>query len=64
MTNEEICVWLKAEAEPKFQRFTSGLIPGTDPIIGVRIPKLRTPCKKDCKRGLARVFGTRCLRYL
>ena len=39
MTNEEICVWLKAEAEPKFQKFTSGLIPGTDPIIGVRIPK-------------------------
>ena len=36
MTNEEICVWLKAEAEPKFQKFTSGLIPGTDPIIGVR----------------------------
>ena len=46
MTNEEICVWLKAEAEPKFQKFTSGLIPGTDPIIGVRIPKLRTLAKK------------------
>lgn len=63
MTNEEICAWLKAEAEPKFQKFTSGLIPGTDPIIGVRIPKLRT-LAKDCKRGLARVFRTRCLRYL
>lgn len=63
MTNEEICVWLKAEAEPKFQRFTSGLIPGTDPIIGVRIPKLRTLAKR-LQRGLARVFGTRCLRYL
>ena len=49
MTNEEICVWLKAEAEPKFQRFTSGLIPGTDPIIGVRIPKLRTLAKKIAK---------------
>ena len=49
MTNEEICVWLKAEAEPKFQKFTSGLIPGTDPIIGVRIPKLRTLAKKIAK---------------
>ena len=37
MTNEEIRAWLEAEAEPKFQKFTSGLIPGTDPIIGVRI---------------------------
>ena len=50
MTNEEICVWLKAEAEPKFQKFTSGLIPGTDPIIGVRIPKLRALAKKIAKR--------------
>ena len=49
MTNEEICVWLKAEAEPKFQKFTSGLIPGTDPIIGVRIPKLRALAKKIAK---------------
>ena len=49
MTNEEICAWLKAEAEPKFQKFTSGLIPGTDPIIGVRIPKLRTLAKKIAK---------------
>ena len=49
MTNVEICVWLKAEAEPKFQKFTSGLIPGTDPIIGVRIPKLRTLAKKIAK---------------
>ena len=40
---------LKAEAEPKFQKFTSGLIPGTDPIIGVRIPKLRTLAKKIAK---------------
>ena len=50
MTNEEICAWLKAEAEPKFQKFTSGLIPGTDPIIGVRIPKsgaLLPDCKED-----------------
>ena len=49
MTNEEIRAWLGAEAEPKFQKFTSGLIPGTDPIIGVRIPKLRTLAKKIAK---------------
>ena len=28
-----------------------------DPIIGVRIPEAAHSCKKDCKRGLARVFG-------
>lgn len=27
-------------------------------------PKAAHSCKKDCKRGLARVFRTRCLRYL
>lgn len=58
MTNEEICVWLKAEAEPKFQRFTSGLIPGTDPIIGVRIPKLRTLAKRLQKRTGAGIWNT------
>ena len=49
MTNEEIRAWLDAEAESKFQKFTSGLIPGADPILGVRIPKLRTLAKKIAK---------------
>ena len=62
MTNEEICAWLKAEAEPKFQKFTSGLISGSDHRCAY--PKAAHSCKKDCKRGLARVFRTRCLRYL
>ena len=63
MTNEEICAWLKAEAEPKFQKFTSGLISGTDPIIGVRIPKLRTLAKKIAKedwRSEERRVGKEC----
>ena len=49
MTNEEIRAWLDAEAESKFQKFTSGLIPGADRILGVRIPKLRTLAKKIAK---------------
>lgn len=40
-TNDEIRLWLTEHAEEKFQKFTSGLIPGTDPILGVRIPALR-----------------------
>ena len=44
MTNEEICVWLKAEAEPKFQKFTSGLIPDHR----CAYPKAAHSCKKDC----------------
>ena len=64
MTNEEICVWLKAEAEPNFSRFTSGLTPRNRSDHRCAYPKAAHSCKKDCKRGLARVFGTRCLRYL
>ena len=41
MTNEEIREYLQEHAEEKFQKFTSGLIPGTDPILGVRLPEIR-----------------------
>lgn len=46
MTNEEIRDFLEEHAEEKFQKFTSGLIPGTDQIIGVRIPELRKLAKQ------------------
>ena len=51
MTNQEIRTRLQSMAEPEFQKFTNGLIPGTDPILGVRIPKLRTFAKQIAKQA-------------
>lgn len=49
MTNEEIRRYLEEHAEDKFKEFTSGLIPGTDPIIGVRVPVIRALAKQIAK---------------
>ncbi|MBP3487394.1 MAG: DNA alkylation repair protein [Roseburia sp.] len=49
MTNEEIRSFLTEHAEGKFKEFTAGLIPGTDPIIGVRLPVLRELAKQLAK---------------
>lgn len=49
MTNEEIRKFLEEQSESKFQKFTSGLIPGTDGILGVRIPKIRALAKQIAK---------------
>lgn len=46
MTNEEIRRYLEQQSESKFQKFTSSLIPGTDHILGVRIPKIRALAKQ------------------
>lgn len=49
MTNQEIRTYLEEHSEEKFQKFTSGLIPGSDVILGVRIPILRDLAKKIAK---------------
>ena len=49
MTNQEIRTYLEENAEEKFRKFTSGLIPGSDIILGVRIPMLRNLAKKVAK---------------
>lgn len=49
MTNDEIRSWLLEHAEKKFQEFTSSLIPGSDEILGVRIPALRGLAKQLAK---------------
>lgn len=49
MTNEEIRRYFEAHAEEKFQKFTSGLIPGSDRILGVRIPVIRSLAKQIAK---------------
>lgn len=55
MTNQQIRAYLEAHAEEKFQKFTSGLIPGTDPILGVRMPVLRS-LAKQLARGDWRMY--------
>lgn len=40
---------LEALKEPEYQKFTSGLLPGVQPILGVRLPKLRQIAQKLSK---------------
>ena len=49
MTNEEIRCFLTEHADEKYKTFNSGLIPGTDPIIGVRVPVMRGLAKQIAK---------------
>jgi 3-methyladenine DNA glycosylase AlkD len=41
---------LKALAEPEYQAFTSKLLPGTNNILGVRLPNLRKIAKQIAKK--------------
>lgn len=50
----ECLMWLREEAEEKYRDFSSGLIPGVEPMLGVRIPKLR----KQAKQMAAGDFGS------
>ena len=49
MTNEEIRRYFEEEAEDGFRKFTSGLILGSDLILGVRVPKIRALAKRIAK---------------
>lgn len=42
---------LRALAEPEFQKFTSRLLPGTEHILGVRLPKLRKIAREIARGG-------------
>lgn len=48
-SNSSIDNWLLTQAEPDYQAFTSKLLPGISPILGVRLPKLRTLAKEITK---------------
>lgn len=48
---------LLALAEPEFQTFSSRLLPGTDNVLGVRLPKLRK-IAKEIAQGDWRAFLT------
>lgn len=44
--NENIHSWLLAQAEEDYRAFTMKLLPGTEHILGVRLPVLRKLAKK------------------
>lgn len=47
--NAQIRTQLEQLKEPKFQQFTSKLLPGVGPILGVRLPMLRKLAKELAK---------------
>lgn len=49
MTNTEIRQRLEAMADKKYKEFSQSLIPGCHPMLGVRIPALRTLAKEIAK---------------
>ncbi|MCQ2079311.1 MAG: DNA alkylation repair protein [archaeon] len=49
MNGEEMEALLRSLAEPEFQKFTAKLMPGTDNVLGIRLPKLRQIAKEICK---------------
>lgn len=49
MTNDDIKTYFIQHSENEFRKFTSGLIPGSDRILGVRIPKIRVLAKQIAK---------------
>lgn len=49
MTNEEVKDYFVRHSETKFQNFTSSLIPGSKPIVGVRVPTIRALAKQIAK---------------
>ena len=46
MTNQDIRAYLEEHAEEKYREFNASLIPGSAPILGVRVPKLRDLAKR------------------
>ncbi len=49
MDNQEIKTRLESMAETKYKEFSQSLIPGSRPILGVRIPALRNLAKEIAK---------------
>ena len=47
--SERIKSELLEKADPKYREFHSGLVPGTENIMGVRIPELRKIARSAAK---------------
>lgn len=56
MTNTEIKEQLEALADEKYKTFHSALLPGTENVLGVRIPQLRSLAKQLTKENDWQIF--------
>lgn len=56
MTNTEIKKELEALADEKYKKFHAALLPGTENILGVRVPQLRSLAKQLAKGNDWRTF--------
>lgn len=64
MTKQELLARLQTMAEPDYAQFSGALIPGGPPLLGVRLPKLRTLAKelaKDLTNTLPALDGPKTL---
>lgn len=63
MTMEELRFKILEASDPDYQKFASGLLPGTENIAGVRLPVLRKLAKKTAReqglKYLEEAFGGR-----
>ena len=53
MTNAEIRAALEARVDPAYREFTARLLPGTDDLLGVRLPELRALARRIAREGAA-----------
>ena len=51
MTEQEIEARLLALAQPEYQKFSAGLIPGKENLLGVRLPALRALAREIARSG-------------
>lgn len=49
---ENVRMILMQYADPKYKEFSTGLIPGAKPLVGVRLPQLRKIAKDIVKKGI------------
>ena len=57
MNGDEIDAYLRELAEPDFREFTCKLMPGTDNVLGVRVPELRKIAKQISKGDWREFLG-------
>lgn len=57
MVCQEIKDFLAVHADARYAAFVTSLMPGTRPVVGVRLPVLRALAKEIAKGGLAYLFG-------
>ncbi|MDD5923017.1 MAG: DNA alkylation repair protein, partial [Eubacteriales bacterium] len=51
MEREQILAELEKHVDKKYRKFSSGLLPGVNAILGVRLPELRKMAKRMAREG-------------